>query len=185
MISSLSWSWSPWSSSSFNIVCCICFRIVSTKLEYNKHLFQDAVDFDNAETRIKWPFHRSKLPFSSSKLPFHRSKLLLANFHIFEQRYFFSNHTRSYVIIFQFFRYVCPWRANVIYWRQKMYWNPISISPFRPNYVILEMYLPLLLTKVFVQTPLQLLTKNLFKNCSYKMSRKGRIYPCKTLTVNF
>ena len=116
MISSLSWSWSPWSSSSFNIVCCICFRIVSTKLEYNKHLFQDAVDFDNAETRIKWPFHRWKLPVSSSKLPFHRSKLLLANFHIFEQKYLFSGiiklQSHTVVVIFQFFQICLPLEAK-------------------------------------------------------------------------
>ena len=54
-------------------------------------------------------------------------------------------------IIFWWAWYVCSWRPNVIYWRQKMYWNPFSISPFRPNYVILEMYLPLAHTKIFVE----------------------------------
>ena len=54
-------------------------------------------------------------------------------------------------IIFWWAWYVCSWRPNVIYWRQKMYWNPFSIFPFRPNYVILEMYLPLPHTKIFVE----------------------------------
>ena len=54
-------------------------------------------------------------------------------------------------IIFWWAWYVCSWRPNVIYWRQKMYWNPFSIFPFRPNYVILEMYLPLLPNEIFVR----------------------------------
>ena len=59
-------------------------------------------------------------------------------------------HLMKY-IIFWWAWYVCSWRPNVIYWRQKMYWNPFSIFPFRPNYVILEMYLPLPHTKIFVE----------------------------------
>ena len=106
-------------------------------------------------------FSLLKITLFQLKITFSQLKIDARKF--FEQKYlFFRNHQSPIThcqnyqgkLIFSRVGYVCPWRPNVIYWRQKMYWNPISIFPFRPNYVILEMYLPLLPTKIFVQDKL-------------------------------
>ena len=131
------------------------------KLEYNKHLFPDGVEFDNTETRIKWPFRRWKLPFSSSKLPPFKAQncrykfsFLRADIFVFRNHQSPITHCQNHNVekLHVFSCGIClPLEAKCDLLEAKNVLKSNFNISFQANYVILEMYLPLLPAKIFVQ----------------------------------